>query len=198
MAPGDSLDIRPMLDFALRHDAPCSIRYPKASAASVARDVEPLELGHAEILRWGEDGVILCCGTLLNDCLQASNTLRQQGLDVGVVNARFVKPLDRDVIHRALTECSFVLTVEEGTLVGGFGSAVLEAASDLGLDTSRLQRMGIPDRFIEHGERAELLADLRLDAHGIADSCRQLAAQLDHAQLHRSTLVPGQDETGQS
>ncbi len=198
MAPGDAHDVDLMLDFALQHDAPCSIRYPKASATTFARNVKPLQLGRAEVLRWGEDGVILCCGTLLHDSLQASNTLRQQGLDVGVVNARFVKPIDRDVIRRALTECAFVLTVEEGTVMGGFGSAVLEVASELALDASKVRRMGIPDRFIEHGERAELLADLQLDAHGIAQACREFAASWDHAAMQRSTSVSRGDETSES
>ncbi len=158
MAPGDARDLQQMLGFALQHDAPCAIRYPKASATMIARQVDPVELGQAEVLRWGADGVILCCGTLLHDCLQASNTLQQHGLDVGVVNARFVKPIDRVIVRRALTECSFVVTVEEGTLVGGFGSAVLETACDLGLDACKVRRLGVPDRFIEHGERAELLS----------------------------------------
>ena len=119
MAPGDAARCPARCSIS-----PCStmhraaIRYPKASATTISREVAPVQLGQAEVLRWGEDGVILCCGTLLDDCLQASNTLRQQGLDVGVVNARFVKPIDRDVVRRALTECSFVVTVEEGTLCG--------------------------------------------------------------------------------
>src|SRR5262249_29950496 len=93
----------------------------------------------------------------------------------GVVNARFAKPLDRELIERVLHECGFLVTIEEGSLMGGFGSAVLEAASDMGLDISRIKRLGIPDRFIEHGERSELLSDLGLDAAGIATACRELA-----------------------
>ncbi|MEX2172751.1 MAG: transketolase C-terminal domain-containing protein, partial [Pirellulaceae bacterium] len=139
----------------------------------------PIELGRSETLRWGRDGVLLCFGTLLADCLQAAELLAAEGLDLGVVNARFAKPLDREVVERALRETGFMVTVEEGCLMGGFGSAVLEAASDLGLDTSRIKRLGIPDRFIEHGERGELLADLGLDPAGIARTCRELA---QHAQ----------------
>ncbi len=195
MAPGDAADVPAMLDFAVHHDAPCAIRYPKASVASISRDVAPVELGRAEVLRWGKDGVILCCGTLLNDCVQAANTLGQQGVEVGVVNARFVKPLDRDLIRRAFMECSFVLTVEEGTLAGGFGSAVLECANELELDTRRLRRLGIPDQFIEHGERAELLADLQLDAPGIARACRQLVACLEDS-ASDSKCGPGADMQG--
>jgi len=175
MAPGDAADVAPMLDFALAHEHPVSIRYPKANAVTIDRDFQPIEPGHAEVLRWGTDGVILCFGTLLNDCLKAADMLAAEALEVGVVNARFVKPLDRELVERVVRECGFVITVEEGCLMGGFGSAVLEAASDMSLDTSRVKRLGLPDRFIEHGERSELLADLGLDAAGIAAACRELA-----------------------
>jgi 1-deoxy-D-xylulose-5-phosphate synthase len=195
MAPGDAWDVGPMLAFALRHEGPVALRYPKASAfdvsaalgparpadASVGAEVAfgagraPIELGRAEVLRWGRDGVILCFGALLVECVRAAEQLSAEGWEVGVVNARFAKPLDVGLIERAVRECGFVLTVEEGCLMGGFGSAVLEAASDLGLDAGRIRRLGLPDQFIEHGERAELLADLGLDAEGIAAACRELA-----------------------
>jgi 1-deoxy-D-xylulose-5-phosphate synthase len=178
MSPGDAWDVGPMLDFALQHEGPVAIRYPKANAAPVeGHDRQPVELGRAEVLRWGRDGAILCFGSQLSDCLRAAELLAGDGLDVGVVNARFAKPLDREIVERALRDCGFVLTVEEGCLMGGFGSAVLEAASEMSLDTSRVRRLGLPDRFIEHGERAELLADLKLDAAGIASACRELAEQ---------------------
>jgi 1-deoxy-D-xylulose-5-phosphate synthase len=176
MAPGDAWDVAPMLDFALRQDGPVAIRYPKANACQIdIKDRQPIEYGRAEIIRWGHDGVILCFGSLLADCLKAADLLAAEGLDVGVVNARFAKPLDREVLERALRECGFVVTVEEGCLMGGFGSAVLEAASEMSLDTTRIRRVGLPDRFIEHAERSELLADLGLDAAGIAAACRELA-----------------------
>jgi 1-deoxy-D-xylulose-5-phosphate synthase len=177
MAPGDEYDVAPMLDFALKFDGPTSIRYPKANAERIGGERQPLELGKAEVLRWGRDGTILCCGTLVADCLRAATKLADEGLDVGVVNMRFIKPLDTDVVARALRETSFVLTIEEGQLMGGFGSAVLEAASDMSLETSHIRRLGIPDRFVEHGERAELLADLGLDQTGIVATCRELAAR---------------------
>jgi 1-deoxy-D-xylulose-5-phosphate synthase len=178
MAPGDAGDVGPMLDFALHEPNPVAIRYPKASAVTVSvADRQPIELGRAEILRWGRDGAILCYGTLLADCLRAADLLAADGLEVGVVNARFVKPIDRDMVERALRESAFVLTVEEGCLMGGFGSAVLEAACEMSLDTSRVRRLGIPDRFVEHGERAELLADLGLDTAGIVAACREMAEQ---------------------
>ena len=175
MAPGDSEDLEQMLNLALTHDAPCCIRYPKASAKRLGGERTPLELGRAEVLHWGPDGLLLCCGTLLSECLLAREKLAREGIDVGVVNARFVKPLDRQIVDRALRELPFVVTVEEGALAGGFGSAVLEAVADRQQNIGRVKRLGIPDLFVEHGERAELLADLGLDSNGIARTCRQLA-----------------------
>ncbi len=177
MAPGDSEDLEQMLNLALTHDAPCCIRYPKASAKRLGGERAPLELGRAEVLHWGPDGLLLCYGTLLSECLLAREKLAREGLDVGVVNARFVKPLDRQIVDRALRELPFVVTVEEGALAGGFGSAVLEAVADRQQSIGRVKRLGIPDLFVEHGERAELLADLGLDSDGIARTCRQLAGQ---------------------
>ncbi|MFN9751412.1 MAG: transketolase C-terminal domain-containing protein, partial [Planctomycetota bacterium] len=139
--------------------------------------LQPVELGKAEVFSWGTDGIILCCGTPLADCLKAAEQLREEGLDVGVVSARFIKPLDRAVLKRAIEEGLFVLTVEEAMLMGGFGSAVLEAANELRLDTRRISRVGIPDRFVEHGDRGELLADIQLSPAGIAQACRDLATE---------------------
>ncbi|MBI84591.1 MAG: 1-deoxy-D-xylulose-5-phosphate synthase [Planctomycetaceae bacterium] len=175
MAPGDSYDLSHMLEFSLSQTSPCSLRYPKAAADTVSGDRAPVELGRSEILHWGQDGMIICCGTLLTDAIQAAEALQQDDLDVGVINARFVKPLDQQTIQNAIRECPFVVTVEEAALSGGFGSAVLEAAVDAGLDASHVRRLGIPDKFIEHGERSELLADLGLDAAGIAHVCRKAA-----------------------
>lgn len=174
MAPADECDLTQMLGLALQHDAPCAIRYPKAVLPTISAERKPVEFGKCEVLAWGEDGVILCGGALLVECLKAADMLRKDGLNVGVVNARFIKPLDEETVLRAVRECSFVVTVEEGALMGGFGSAVLEAACDVGLDTRHLRRLGIPDKFVEHGERGELLADLGLDANGIAAACRKL------------------------
>lgn len=172
MAPGDELDVAPMLDLALSIDSPAAIRYPKTQAVIVEREPAPMTLGMAETIRTGADGVIIVCGTLLPACMEAAEQLAAEGLELGVINARFVKPLDTQTILAAIRDFPFVLTVEEGTLLGGFGSAVLEAASDAGLETSHLRRLGVPDRFIEHGDRAELLAELNLDSRGIARACR--------------------------
>ncbi len=178
MAPGDEADLPAMLDFALQAPGPVSLRYPKAKAERVERTPAPIEAGRAEIIEWGTDGMIIALGTLLPACVQAAAALRAEGLDVGVINARFAKPLDRQTILRAVRDCAFVVTVEEGALMTGFGSAVLEAANEARLDTRHVRRLGIPDQFVEHGERGELLADLRLDRDGVAQTCRDLANQL--------------------
>ena len=176
MAPGDAEDMAPMVQFALTHDAPTAIRYPKCRAASIRRSVAPVELGRAEVLHWGEDGMLIACGTLLEACHEAAARLAEEGLDFGLINARFVKPLDTETILRAIRECPVVVTVEEAMLAGGFGSAVLEAANDAGLNTSGVRRLGVPDRYVEHGDRQDLLEDLGLTDRAIAETCRQAAA----------------------
>jgi 1-deoxy-D-xylulose-5-phosphate synthase len=175
MAPGDEIDFAPMLQFALAHSGPTSLRYPKANVERLPRssDHAPIELGKAEVLEWGADGCFIAFGTIANDCVKAARALRDEGLEIGVINARFAKPLDKELICRAIETLPLVVTAEEGTLEGGFGSAVLEAANAAGLDTRNVIRRGIPDRFVEHGDRAELLADLGLDAAGLAETVRR-------------------------
>ncbi len=174
MAPGDEADSEPMLQFSLQHDGPTSIRYPKANAEVIPREVAPIELGKSEVLRWGEDGTFVAFGTLLSTCVAAAERLAKDGLDIGVINARFLRPLDTETIFKAI-ETGFVITVEESTLNGGFGSAVLEAANDAGLPTQQIRRLGIPDRYIDHGERHEQLAEVGLDVAGLMAAAHQLA-----------------------
>ncbi len=177
MAPGDARDAQEMLEFAVEHGGPCSVRYPKESAQTLNRPDCPVQLGQAEVLSWGSDGTILCCGTQLAACQEAARALAQEdGLRVGVVNMRFVKPLDRTIVSRAFRETGFVVTVEEAALAAGFGSAVLEVAAELE-NRIPLRRLGVPDEFVEHGSRSELLAQLGLDRDGVQAACRELAEQ---------------------
>ena len=176
MAPGDEKEVEPMLQFALEHTSPTAIRYPKANLEAIDREVQPIILGEAEILEWETDGMFLACGTLVTTCLRAAERLRERhGLRVGVINARFAKPLDKHTTLKAIEECGFVLTVEEGVLMGGFGSAVLEAANDAGLSTTHVRRVGLPDRFILHAERDEQLAEVGLDVDGLTRAALDLA-----------------------
>jgi 1-deoxy-D-xylulose-5-phosphate synthase len=177
MAPGDKLDAAAMIHYAFSCDGPVAIRYPRSTAEAIRPDPADIQMGIAEVVREGHDGAMIACGTLVGPCMKAAQRLAEEGLELTVVNARFVKPLDTDTILEAVRTAPFVLTLEEGQLMGGFGSAVLEAANDAGLETRHIRRLGVPDRYIEHGDREELLAELGLDAAGILAACRQMAAR---------------------
>ena len=185
MAPGDATEVEPMLQFALSHSGPTSIRYPKTTAQTFERPNQPIELGKSEIIRWGTDGAIVACGAMLQQAIAAAELLKKDGLDVAVINARFIKPLDVAMLTQVFDEFRFVVTVEEGALMGGFGSAVLETACANGWDTRILRTLGIPDKFIEHGDRNELLVELGLDATGIAKTCKQLDGKFSNAEHAR-------------
>ena len=191
MSPGDQRDLELMIPWALAHDHPTAIRYPKASVVGVPRDVlpgeaAPIELGESELVRPGADGVLIAFGPLLYECVDAAEKLAEEGIELAVINARFVKPLDTRAILQAVREHPFVVTVEEGCLMGGFGSAVLEAASDAGLDTRHIRRLGVPDLYIAHADRPEQLAGLGLSSRGIAETCRNLAG-LEHVPARSAT-----------
>jgi 1-deoxy-D-xylulose-5-phosphate synthase len=176
MAPGDDKDIEPMFAFALTHASPVAIRYPRANLDTIEREVQPVELGQAEILEWETDGMLLACGPMVGCCVRVARLLRDTyGMRVGVVNARFVKPLDRQIICKVIEECGFVLTVEEASLIGGFGSAVLELANEAGLSTTHIRRLGLPDRYVLHAEREEQLAEVGLDVDGIMRAATALS-----------------------
>ncbi len=188
MAPGDELDVAPMLRFALKQNNPVAIRYPKANLEKVERSYQQVELGCAEVYEWGEDAILVAYGTLFGTCVKAAQELNKEGLSVGVINARFVKPLDRNTLLKAVEEVPLVVTVEEGCLQGGFGSTLLEEANNAGLDTRRLVRLGLPDRFVEHAERSELLAELGLDVAGICCTVRKALGR-DTAELRSQESI---------
>jgi 1-deoxy-D-xylulose-5-phosphate synthase len=186
MAPADSTEVEPMLEFALKHPGPTSIRYPKTSALEFERPASRIELGKSEVVRRGRDGAIVSIGAMMQQAMAAADILAKEGIDVTVVNARFIKPLDVEQLGQLFEDCRFVVTVEEGTLMGGFGSAVLEAACQHGWDTRIMRTIGIPDRFIEHGDRNELFRELGLDPEGIAQTCRELAENYASSSVSRA------------
>ena len=178
MAPGDAWDVEPMVQFALTHDGPVSIRYPKAAPASVERDPVPVALGQAEIYEWGTDGCIIALGSLFGEAVEAASRLRDHGYDIGVINARFAKPLDRTTILKAIAELPMVIVVEEGVAIGGFGSAVLEAANEACLPANNVHRCAVPDEWVMHAERSEQLAQVGLDADSLAATALRLLSEL--------------------
>src|SRR6056297_2625828 len=171
MAPGYAAELELMLQAALEHPHPSGIRYPKASAPQLNRLPRPIEIGKSETIREGSHGTIVAYGAMLETALEAAESLSDK-LNVGVVNARFAKPIDREMVANSLADGKFVVTVEEGTIVGGFGSALLEEATEQGLDTRKVKRLALPDTFVEHGNRDDLLADCNLSAAGIAAACQ--------------------------
>ncbi len=171
-APGYANEVAPLLRFALQHDVAVAIRYPKASVLSLNHSSAEIRLGESEVIREGTDGTILAYGAILDQALTAAEMLEGE-LSIGVVNARFAKPIDDAMVRRAFSNGSFVITVEEAAVVGGFGSAVLESANEQNLDTRKLRRLGLPDQFIEHGSRETLLEQCGLGPREIANACRQ-------------------------
>ena len=135
----------------------------------------PIEIGKSEVIREGTDGTIVAYGAMLEQAIAAAESLADE-LDVCVVNARFVKPIDAEMVQRTLANGRFVITVEEGARMGGFGSAFLECANSLRLDTRSVQVLALPDSFIEHGDRSELLDDHGLSPRAIAQVCRDAAS----------------------
>lgn len=173
-APRDAAELHAMLEFSVNCNRPIAIRWPRASApAGLAPQVKPIVLGQAETLREGRDGVLFAYGAMVEHALLAAEHLAAEGRHVAVVNARFAKPVDEDILARLVAEQPFVVTIEEQSILGGFGSAVLEAANLLGLDANRIRRLGVPDRYIEHATREQQLASVGLDAAGIAASVRR-------------------------
>ena len=176
MAPKDENELRHMLATALHHDGPIALRYPRGSGFGVPLDqaLSPLPVGMGELLREGAQGAILAVGTMVYPSLAAAEQLAGEGIDLSVMNARFVKPLDREMILSLARRTGVIFTVEENVLEGGFGTAVLELLEEEGVTGTTVRRLGFPDRYIEQGEQAELRALYSLDAAGIANAVRKV------------------------
>ena len=183
MAPGDGDEMLPALRFALSLNVASAIRYPRATVpeALAAGGASPFELGKSVVLREGRDATILGYGSTCRPALDAAIALRKEGIDVRVVNARFAKPIDTDMVAEAFATGAPVVTAEEHSPYGGFGAAVLETAQSLGLPTTQLVRLAMPaEEFVAHGARADQLAQCGLEAVGIAAAVRRaLKAHVD-------------------
>jgi 1-deoxy-D-xylulose-5-phosphate synthase len=182
MAPSDENELRRMLRTSLQHPGPCAFRFPRGAGEGVKLDPvpEPLAVGKGRVARAGgarPEVLLVAVGTALKAALAAAEELAKEGIAVEVIDPRFVKPLDEELICGAAARVGRVVTVEENALEGGFGSACLEAFEARGLLAAGLQtrRLGIPDRFIAHAEQARQRAECGLDAPAIARACRDLA-----------------------
>lgn len=170
MAPKDENELRHMLKTAIYAGIPMALRYPRGAGYGVELDSElkSLEIGRGEELLEGKDLVIIAIGSTVYPALQAAEGLRRQGIDTGVINARFVKPLDADLILSVARRTGHVITVEENALQGGFGSAVLELLYDNNLQAVKVRRIGISDHYVEQGSQTQLRKDVGIDSEGIA------------------------------
>jgi 1-deoxy-D-xylulose-5-phosphate synthase len=168
MAPKDGAELEAMLEFAISLDRPATIRYPKSACPSLRLSVAPLQLGRAEVIKTGEDFLIIALGSMVMPSLEAIEFLEKQGLYGTLINARFAKPLDINLFKAMGAKVKFIFTVEEGILEGGFGSAVVEVID------KPIIRIGLPDEFIPHGQREILLEKYGLTKEGIAQKIKQV------------------------
>ena len=170
MAPKDENELRHMLKTALSFNGPISVRYPRGSGVGVdiTEPMHELPIGKAEVLREGKELCFWAIGSMVQSAVQAADKLKEQGFDAGVVNMRFAKPLDKELLIEHAKRYGKIVTLEEGVLAGGVGSEVLEILDDAGLlQQCAVLRLGIPDEFVTHGDKKLLFRDLGLDTDAI-------------------------------
>ena len=201
MAPKDENELQHLMKTGLNCDAPASVRYPRGVSLGVPMDPEPvaLPIGKGELLRDGSDVAIISIGVTTWQAHKAAERLEEEGISTAVVNARFVKPLDKELIVDVAKRVRYLVTVEEGARMGGFGSAVLEALSDEGMTHLRTKLIGLPDWYIEQGPQDLLRERYGLTAEGIYESIKQLLGKAEAAADRVGSLTGGHlhgDEQG--
>ncbi|WP_301108275.1 1-deoxy-D-xylulose-5-phosphate synthase [Sporosarcina sp.] len=172
MMPKDENEGQHMVKTALEYnDGPISMRFPRGNGYGVQMDEElhTIPIGTWEVLKEGKDATILTFGTTIPMAFAAAEQLKKQGKDVAIVNARFIKPLDTDLLDDLFAQGNPIITIEEAVLAGGFGSAVLEYAEQVSHTSTIIERIGIPDEFIEHGNVDELLVEIHMTPDHVAE-----------------------------
>ncbi len=180
MAPKDENELQHMVKSCISYDRPAAVRYPRGSSLGVEMEPMPqvLPLGKGELLREGTDIALVAIGVTVHQAAAAAERLQQEGISAAVINARFVKPIDGDLIAAVAREVKCLLTVEESTAMGGFGSAVLELLSEKGIINLPTKCLGLPDWFIEQGPQDLLREKYGLTADGIYQRAKQLLTQV--------------------
>jgi len=176
-APKDDKELRDLMYTALQYDGPVAIRYPRGNTPGVAYEAgkfTEIPIGTGEILRTGDDIAILAIGNMIPLALETAEALAELDISVMVVNARFVKPLDRELILKAALRTKRLLTMEEHVITGGFGSAVLELLAEEGMTGVQVVRMGLPDAFVEHGEAKEIRKEIGLTVEDAIAHCERM------------------------
>lgn len=178
LAPADENELTAALRFALKHSQPCALRYPRDQVPESLGEAPAFEYGKSRVVREGRDASILAYGAAVSHALDAAELLAADNVFVRVVNARFAAPIDAEMVAAALAAGHPVLTVEDHSVSGGFGAAVLEAAQEMGLPAEHITRLGMPaDRFIRQGSRAGQMAECGYDAAGIAAAVQEQLAK---------------------
>lgn len=188
MMPKDENEGQHMVKTAIDYEGgPIALRYPRGNGLGVPLDqvLEPIPIGSWEVLREGTDAAILTFGTSIPMALEAAENLEKSGINVQVVNARFIKPLDEQMLDELFEQNMPLMTIEEAVLKGGFGSAVLEYANEAGYDSRKIDCMGIPDYFVEHGDVPQLLAEVGMTTENVEIRVQNLIK--DH-QLERENV----------
>ncbi len=176
MAPKDENELRQMLKSAIGHDGPVAIRYPRGTAVGVELEaqIQTLPIGKAEVLQQGADVLVLAVGRSVQEALRACKMLQKEGIEATVVNCRYIKPLDAELLATLTRDIPRIVTVEENVRQGGFGSAVWECLNDQGLNGLSIERVGIQDTFVEHGSPRILRSKYGVDAAAIVKAAKRL------------------------
>ncbi len=169
MSPKDENELRHMINTAINHDGPIAVRYPRGAGIGCALEeqLQSLPFGEGQLIRDGSDITIVTVGTMLQTAEKAADYLAKYNISTALINARFVKPIDKSLISKYAKRTKKIITIEEGVLEGGFGRKVLAEINSLGIENIQVLNMGIPDRFIEHGNKDLLLAEYRLTTEHI-------------------------------
>ena len=179
MSPKDENELQHMLYTALSSDAPCAVRYPRGPGFGLEMDTEfkSIPIGKAELVKEGSDILLAGIGNMVYPCISAAKLLESGGISTAVINARFAKPIDAELIGHWARHTGALITVEENSVVGGFGAGVLEAMSQSSVWNVKTKIMGVPDRFVEHGSQDELRGEIGLTDESIAQTARKLLEQ---------------------
>jgi 1-deoxy-D-xylulose-5-phosphate synthase len=178
MSPKDENELQAMMLTALSHDGPIAMRYPRGTGLGVDLDPapQPIPIGKAELIRSGKDLLILAVGRMVAEGTNAAIELDLMGIQAAVVNCRFVKPLDSDLLLPLCSEIPNILILEENSICGGFGSAILELLGNHHINPRHIERIGLPDQFIEHGSASHLREKYGLTTTHIVQKARLLVS----------------------
>lgn len=179
MAPADEGELRDMLVAAIDYDGPIAIRYPKAPGygGKTGTGYNPINIGKASVIRQGKDLAIVAIGSMVHPSLEAAKLLAMDGIDATLINARFLKPLDEELLERVTNEVKFLVTVEEHVRNDGFGALVLEFLEKIGRNDIKVKRLALPDCFIPQGPRDLLLGRYGLTAERIKEAVKTIFAK---------------------